>query len=40
MTLFVLAVIGMTHIVVESTIMEPVDEWAKAIFHQGASWPI
>ena len=32
MTLFVLAVIGMTHIVVESTIMEPVDEWAKNHF--------
>ena len=29
MTLFVLAVIGLTHILVDSEIMDPVDEWAK-----------
>ena len=29
MTLFILAVIGMTHIVVDSEIMEPVEDWAK-----------
>lgn len=28
--LFCIAVVGMTHIVVDSEIMEPVDEWAKA----------
>jgi len=28
--LFLVAVIGMTHIVVDSEIMEPVDEWAKS----------
>ena len=28
--LFLVAVIGMTHIVVDSEIMEPVDGWAKA----------
>jgi len=28
--LFLLAVSGMTHIVVDSEIMEPVDEWAKS----------
>jgi hypothetical protein len=29
MTLFILAVIGMTHIVVDSEIMEPVETWAE-----------
>ncbi len=29
MILFILAVIGMTHIMVDSEIMEPVEDWAK-----------
>ncbi len=29
MILFILAVIGLTHIMVDSEIMEPVEEWAK-----------
>lgn len=39
MILFILGVIGMTHILVDSEIMEPVDEWAKtwmpAKLHHG-----
>lgn len=30
MTLFILGVIGMTHILVDSEIMEPVDGWVKS----------
>ena len=29
MTLFILAVIGLTHILVASEIVDPVDDWAK-----------
>lgn len=29
--LFILGVIGMSHILVDSEIMEPVDEWAKGV---------
>ncbi len=30
MILFILAVIGMTHIMVDSEIMEPVEDWSKS----------
>ena len=37
--LFILSVVGMTHIMVDSEIMDPVDEWAKnrlpAKLHHG-----